>query len=305
MLNFFAQVPPPDTLWAKANGSSDLWTWLAIGLVVGLVFLCALLQTPPALRKFVVGGATFFAGLYWVLFYLWPTPIAREDGQLPRNAVEGVGFWLKDANGVVVGFTQILTTFLLGLGIYSLFRVHFRKVIKAQKDWFFSATLLVSLFLMVFFGYADWVNRLDPAKGALLDNRDNWGFVQYGRDFLFEGLLQQMDAAMFSVIAFYILSAAYRAFRIRSVEATILLATATLLMLSLMGAVTFLWDSMIRNVANGNPLLLNLQLTEISQWLRNTFQTASLRGIAFGVNIGALAMGLRLWLSLERTGGNG
>jgi hypothetical protein len=70
MLNFFAQVPPPDTLWAKANGSSDLWTWLAIGLVVGLVFLCALLQTPPALRKFVVGGATFFAGLYWVLFYL-------------------------------------------------------------------------------------------------------------------------------------------------------------------------------------------------------------------------------------------
>jgi hypothetical protein len=38
-------------------------------------------------------------------------------------------------------------------------------------------------------------------------------------------------------------------------------------------------------------------------WLRNTFQVPSIRGIDFGVGIGALAMGLRLWLSLERTGG--
>ena len=305
MLDLFAQVAPPENFWSKASGSSGLWTWLLIGLVVGLAVLALVLQTPAALRKHIVAFVTFISGLYWVLFYVWPIPIAREDGQLPRNPIEGVGFWLKDANGVVVGFTQILTTFLLGMGIYSLFRVHIRKVVKLQKDWFFSATLLVSLLLMVFFGYADWVGRLDPAKGALLDNRDNWGLIQYGRDLLFEGLLQQMDAAMFSVIAFYILSAAYRAFRIRSVEATILLATATLLMLSLMGAVTFLWDSFIRNAASGNELILNLQLTEISSWLRNTFQTASLRGIAFGVNIGALAMGLRLWLSLERTGGNG
>jgi hypothetical protein len=113
-----------------------------------------------------------------------------------------------------------------------------------------------------------------------------------------------MDAAMFSVIAFYILSAAYRAFRVRSVEATILLGTALIVILSLMGAVSGLWDDAVKSAANGNTFILNFQLTVVADWIRNTFQTSSLRGISFGVGIGLLAMGLRIWLSLERTGGS-
>jgi hypothetical protein len=155
---------------------------------------------------------------------------------------------------------------------------------------------------MIVFGYWDYNQRQGEA-GALLDNPANWTFVQYSRDFLFQGFLQEMDAAMFSIIAFYILSAAYRAFRLRSVEATILLAAALLVLISLMGAVSSAWDTQVRNVANGNPFLLNFQLSEISMWIRNTFQTSSIRGIQFGVGVGALAMGLRIWLGLERTGG--
>jgi hypothetical protein len=49
-------------------------------------------------------------------------------------------------------------------------------------------------------------------------------------------------------------------------------------------------------------MLFNFTLTEIAKWIKDTFQTSSLRGIDFGVGIGALAMGLRLWLSLERQG---
>jgi len=303
VIPLFAQAPVPN-FWAAPHNSGELFTKLAIALLLGIGLIFGLMSAPTRLRRPIVAAVTFLAGLYWVALYLWPIPIDRDPGELPRNAVEGVGFWLQDANGVVVSFTQILTAFLFGLGIFSLLRVHLMRISRRHTDWGFSIVLLVSMVAMVLFGYWDYSTRRGEG-GAILDNPANWGLANFGRDFLFEGLLQQMDAAMFSIIAFYILSAAYRAFRVRSVEATILLSTALLVMLSLMGAVAFVWDESVKGIANGNPFLLNFQLTEISAWIRNTFQTASLRGIAFGVGIGALAMGLRLWLSLERTGGNG
>jgi hypothetical protein len=172
-----------------------------------------------------------------------------------------------------------------------------------QKDWFFSVVLMLSAISMVIVGYMDWVSRRGPA-GARLEDRANWGPINYARDFMFDGLLQQMDAAMFSIIAFFILSAAYRAFRIRSVEATVLLASALVVMLSLMGAVDAGWTAAINSLSGGNPnsVIQNFSLTEIRGWLTSNVQTPSLRGIDFGIGIGALAMGLRLWLSLEKSG---
>ncbi len=297
-----AQVEVP-TFWSEPYNSPALWTKLVVALLIGLAVLVGLMYAPVRARRPIVAVVTFFSGLYWVMLYAWPIPINRQDNQLPNGPVEAVGFWLKDSNSVIVSFTQILTALLFGLGIYSLLRIHLQRIVKTQRDWGFSVVLLACMSLMVFFGYADWNSRLGE-RGAMLDNPANWGFVNFGRDFLFEGLLQQMDAAMFSVIAFYILSAAYRAFRVRSVEATILLGTALIVILSLMGAVSGLWDDTIRSAANGNTFILNFQLTTIADWIRNTFQTSSLRGISFGVGIGLLAMGLRIWLSLERTGGS-
>jgi hypothetical protein len=113
-----------------------------------------------------------------------------------------------------------------------------------------------------------------------------------------------MDAAMFSLIAFYILSAAYRAFRARSVEATVLLISALIVILSLMGLVQSNWDKAIdaTYIATHIEFLKNIRLDDLSTWLRNTMQTSSIRGLDFGVGIGLLAMALRLWLSLEKIG---
>ena len=111
---------------------------------------------------------------------------------------------------------------------------------------------------------------------------------------------------MFSTIAFFILSAAYRAFRVRSIEATILLAAAFVVMLSLMGALEYMIGAKIDAVTGGNAdsFLNNLKLTAVSGWLRENVQTPSIRALEFGIGLGALAMGLRLWLSLEKVGGN-
>lgn len=302
MLQLLAQAAQP-TLWNDPNGSTALWTKIGIALIFGIGLIFILMAAPARARRPVVAFVTFLAGAFYVMYFFWPRPIDRDPGELPLNQIEGVGFWFEDALPIVAGFTNILTAFLLGLGIFSLVRVHGRRLIKMQKDWAFSLVLLLSSFTMVGFGYADWASRRGQ-EGAKLDDPANWTFVNRATNFLFDGLLQQMDAAMFSIIAFYILSAAYRAFRIRSVEATVLLASALIVILSLMGAVDALWGNFINGLAGGNQqsFIQNFSLSEIRGWLQANVQTPSIRGIDFGIGIGALAMGLRLWLSLEKSG---
>ena len=292
-----AQVQPTN-FWSLAHGTSGLTLAVIGGLVVGLLVLFALMQAPPQARKGIVSIAVFLSGLYYVLYYVWPKPVDLDANEIPQGGVEVVGKFLGDGLGVVVNLTNVISSFLIGLGLYSLLSVHGKRLIRRNKDWGYSAVLIGSMFLIAFFGYADWLYRQNnPGPG--LDLPENWTLAMYARDFLFDGLLQQMDAAMFSLIAFYILSAAYRAFRIRSIEATILLATALLVILSLMGLVQGFVDGQVDRAG----LSPNFKLVNIATFVQDTFQTPSIRGIGFGVGIGALAMGLRIWLSLERAGG--
>jgi hypothetical protein len=47
-------------------------------------------------------------------------------------------------------------------------------------------------------------------------------------------------------------------------------------------------------------ILYNLRLPQIASWIQETLNAPVQRAIEFGVGIGALAMAIRLWLSLER-----
>lgn len=291
-----------DNFWHHPYGSTQLYTWIAIAVIAGIAMIFLLMSLPSQWRKYVTGGITFIAGLTYILQFFWPQPIGREPGQLPADFKEQVSFYLNDAVPVLGDFSNILTGLLLGLGIYSLMRIHLRKVITFGKDWGYSAVLIIALVLQAFFGFWNYHDFKGPNAATLAEGR-GWGIQNYLSDLLFDGMYQQYEAAMFSIIAFYILSAAYRAFRLRSPEASILLGTALVVMVSKMGAVAMPIDEGVKNVAHGNAWLLNFQLSEISNWIMNTIQTPSLRGVDFGIGIGTIAMGLRLWLSLEKTGG--
>jgi len=292
-------------MWNGPHGSSQLITGLVAGAILSIVLFVGLMFAPSRLRRPIVSAFVFISGLFYVLLYVWPSPIGRAPTDASRNSVETVSFWLNDGVSVVANISNVLAAFLLCLWVGSLLRIHFLKLAKQQKDWAFSAVLLVCLFAMAIFGLWDWQMREDPKTNILLADLANWGFVYKASDLLFDGLLQQMDAAMFSLIAFYILSAAYRAFRMRSVEASILLLTAFVVLLSVMGAVQFKVDELVQGMlAHGDPnsFWMNFQLSAIAGWLKSTVQSSSIRGIEFGVGIGLMAMGLRIWLSLERTG---
>jgi hypothetical protein len=275
---------------------------ILLSWVMGFLMIFLLLRVPVGMRRPIVMTVTFLGGAYWVLYWLWPMPTSRVAGAVPKDVVESVAFWVEDAVPVVTVISNVIAQMLLGLGVYSILHLHVGRMLKKQKDWGFSLLLLMSMLAMVIVGYWDWVTGLRKTRdgGATLE------FQEYARDLLFDGLLQQMDAAMFSLVAFFIFSAAYRAFRIRSVEATIMLATAMLVMLSLLGLVEYASARFLTYFTKGDPgnFLNNFQLLDLSEWVRSNLERPSIRALEFGLGIGGLAIALRIWLGLDRGGAN-
>lgn len=257
-------------------GTHDGWTLMAFivgALLVGVLVLAMLTTVRPRYRKVIVMAVTFLAGLYFSLEFLLPP---------------GAFFWLSpkrnlltDWRPLVATLVQVVWSFALLLGIWNLFQIHGKAVAKRNQGWYNSAAFFISFFAIAIAGFVK-----DARPGAVYDGL-------YG--ILFKGFLTSLDATMFSLIAFYIVSAAYRAFRIRSTEAALMMAAAAVIMLALVpvGVAATNW-------LPTTGLLSALRLEKIGYWLLIGPNMAAQRAIAFGVAVGSLAMGLRIWLSLER-----
>lgn len=164
----------------------------------------------------------------------------------------------------------IYVSLLLGIG--SLLQVHGRKIGAKSAGWGYSAVTLAFFFLTVLAGFHP---KKDEPGGPL-----QW---TYGN------LYSPMSATMFSLLGFFIASAAFRAFRARSLEATLLLVTAVIIMLGQVPLGAYI------------PGLPNL-----SAWILAVPLTAAKRALMFGVALGSIATALRIIFGVERAylGGN-
>jgi len=159
----------------------------------------------------------------------------------------------------------VIGIFALALGIWSLLKTEAKKL-KDPKERFFAATVLFGYFIMVFTG---------------LTNEMRVGYLHTQ---LFDNILIPIQATIFSLLAFYIASAAYRAFRARTLLATILLLTAFIVMLRLIPLGDF--SALNQTVVN---------------WILVVPNMAAKRAIAIGVGLGAIATCIKIILGIERT----
>jgi hypothetical protein len=156
----------------------------------------------------------------------------------------------------------------LPLGIWSLIKANIMKLIKVKEERFYAAVLLTGFFVMLATGI---FRRSSLEQGST--------FMA-----IFTTVLIPIQATIFSLLAFFVASAAYRAFRARSVLATILLLTAFLVM--------FRWI----------PIpLFSAADHSIVAWILSVPNMAAKRAITIGIGLGSTATAIKIILGIERT----
>jgi hypothetical protein len=244
--------------------------------------LAILDRLPSRSKRRLIVATTFLAGLYYMLEFFLPataTWYPTADNSNPLTA--GI-----EIIGQVV---QVVFAFTLGLGTYNLVFFHSRNIRRLRPTWPFSVLFFVAFIAMTVIGF--WHDLPTFRSGATVP-----GWVNTAWGWLFQGLLVNLNATMFSLLAFYIVSAAYRAFRIRSGEALLLMIAAVIVMLTPLP----LGMQLTNWLPADDSFWSNFRIERIGNWLLTTINSAALRAIGFGLGIGSLAMSLRIWLSLER-----
>jgi hypothetical protein len=256
-----------------------LWIYTLGAFIFAAIVVAFLQALPQRARRPMMIGLTFIGGLFYVLEFFLPVhkmPTVEDP--------EAVGNFMTPFVVPVAGtLLPIVGAVALGLGAVNLFQIHGKRIIKRTPNAFFSYVFFFGFFTMATLGV---LQKIHP-------NAINKNLY----DLMFSGGYQNLDATMFSIIAFYITSAAYRAFRVKSVEATLLLLTAVIVMLGQITIGQMLTNWLPEQTQHWTG---NFRVEVIRDWILNKANTPAVRAINFGLGIGSLAMALRIWLGLER-----
>jgi hypothetical protein len=178
---------------------------------------------------------------------------------------------------VFVEWTVIVAAFTMLLGVANVLRVHAQRI-QQRKGTVYSLVLVLS-FLAVF------------VPGILSPNlvpetlRDWTGPMGHIIDFAFRYVQRPLQSTLFSLMAFFVVTAALRAFRIRSAASFVMFVAALFVLLGSARLSLFKsWDVFV----------------ETRDWILGVPVLAGARGIILGLALGTVVTGLRLLLGIER-----
>jgi hypothetical protein len=198
-------------------------------------------------------------GILTILSFFMPHPYIAGPAETLQN-------WaiIIVASGYVLGAANVL-------------KVNGEDVAKQKADWPYKTVLLVSMLAMMVVGFfmSGGTRFLDAGT------KFTWAY---------DNLYVPMQSTMFALLAFFIASAAFRAFRIRTIDAGLLAIAALIVMIGRVPIGQFL--------TKGLPEWAQLPIW--ASWLLEWPQNAAKRGIAIGAGLGVMATGLRIILGIER-----
>jgi len=177
---------------------------------------------------------------------------------------------LNSAAGTASNAVLLIVACATFVGVISILQVHGKRVQRRVEGWYFSVLVFVFVIIMVLTG-------LPLAEFGLGRNNPIFNWV-------FTNIQTPLGGTMYSILAFFITSAAVRAFKARNIEAAIVLVSGTLM------------------VMGNAPLFTNAVpvLADISLWIRNVPNMATMRGVMIGAALGAVALAVRTLMGIER-----
>ena len=228
---------------------------------------------------------------------------------------------------------DILASFAIILGALNLIKLQMQKILYQKPGWVYSVVAVLGFVFSIIAGF--FIKGVD-------DSVAKWGahVTTDGTLFkwMFDYMFSPMSATMFSLLAFFVASASYRAFRIRNFEATLLLVSGIILMLGRVpvGAlipwylVTFMYIAFIfvlfghlikdRKIYFISFIISNiilfvmgfmfnwhlftpsfLSIPLIQEWIFAVPATAGARAIMIGIALGTVAQSFRIITGREKT----
>lgn len=190
-------------------------------------------------------------------------------------------------NSVFKGATRwvyVIGVFATVIGIGTLARLHIKRITRKSPGWIYSIIIFVGFLVTASFG--------------IIGGKKGDAFL-----WIFNNINASLESAMFSLLAFFMASAAYRAFRARTFEATLLLIAAIIVMLGRVPIGVFLWQNVMpQALVDRYPFFPE----ESAEWLMSHIAMTSRRGIMIGASLGAISTSLKVILGIERSylGGN-
>jgi hypothetical protein len=190
---------------------------------------------------------TFVAGMIMILQFFVP-------------ATQSLGESLQE-------WYMIVASFAIFLGAMNLLTVHVHKIRFRARNWKYSPVTITGFAAMVITGL---IMGIEPGRPF---------------DFMFTTMMVPMGATMFSLLAFFVASAAFRAFRASNWRATLLLASAFIVMLGRVPIGSMIWNRI--------PL--------VSEWIMQYPNMAGQRAVMIGAAMGMVATSLRMIFGIERS----
>lgn len=169
-------------------------------------------------------------------------------------------------------WSQIIFAFALIVGVLSVFQIHLKKISRRERYWAYSVVSLTAILVMTAAGFIGGMGR-----GTV--------FV-----WIFNSMQVPMQSTVFALLAFFVATAAYRGFRLRNIEAGILLAAALIIMLG-------------RIPVGG---LISDYIPDGTEWIVSVPSMSAKRAVLIGIGLGSITTALRVMLGIERSylGGN-
>ncbi|MBL0060469.1 MAG: hypothetical protein IPP40_03005 [bacterium] len=180
---------------------------------------------------------------------------------IPHPAVNDIANRLQNWAIIVIAFSYVL-------GSANILRINGELVYRRGPGWLYKLVLVIAFFMMVIPGMF-----LGIGEGTWTNDR------------LFTNTYIPLASTMYASLAFFIASAAFRAFRVRTWQASVLALTAVIVMLGRIPISHMIWHD----------------LPNVVDWVMNVPNAVAQRGILIGAALGAIATGLKVILGIERS----
>jgi len=221
------------------------------------------------MRRTIPLFITAFVGSILVIAYFIPHPPfdqLREDFSIFFDIIAAVAFILGGGN---------------------LIRMHGNRVSRREKGYGYSLVTVIGFALVLVIGLTKMGNP-DGFRNSSVTAAGSYF------DLAYQYVFRPCAATMFALLAFYVASASFRAFRAKNVEASILLLVAFIILVgrTFVGAWLTAWLP---------PSLDFLTIPYLADKIMTVLNFAGNRAIMIGIALGIVSTSLKVIIGIDRS----